>query len=59
MRTLIILTVVDIVALIAGLAIYLFIVGTQLKKVAANLEEAADLVWKIKDNAEVIEPAPI
>lgn len=57
MRTLIIWTVIDIVALIAGLAVYLFIVGTQLKKVAANLEEAADLVWKIKGNAEVIEPA--
>lgn len=56
-KTLQILTVVDIIALIAGLAIYLFIVGTQLKKVAGTLEEAADLVWKIKANAEVIEPA--
>jgi hypothetical protein len=54
--TLIMLTVVDIVLLIAGLAIYLFIVGRQLTKVATNLEEAADLVWKIKENAEVIEP---
>jgi predicted GNAT superfamily acetyltransferase len=57
MRTLVIWTVIDIVALIAGLAIYLLIVGIQLRKVAANLEEAADLVWKIKGNAEVIEPA--
>ena len=36
--TLIILTVVDIVLLIAGLAIYLFIVGSQLTRVAGKLE---------------------
>lgn len=56
MNNLILLTVIDIVLLIAGLAIYLYIVGRQLTKVATNLEEAADLVWKIKENAEVIEP---
>ncbi|HUW77369.1 MAG TPA: hypothetical protein VMV52_01305 [Candidatus Nanopelagicaceae bacterium] len=55
MRTLVVLSVVDIVLLIAGLAIYLYIVGTQLAKVATNLEEAADLVWQVKSNAEVIE----
>ena len=49
-------SVIDIVALIAGLAVYLFIVGKQLKAVAADLEEAADLVWKIKADAELIEP---
>ena len=56
MNTLIVLTVIDIVLLIAGLAIYLFIVGGQLTRVAQGLEEAADLVWDIKQNAEVIEP---
>jgi Na+(H+)/acetate symporter ActP len=56
MNNLVLLTVIDIVLLIAGLAIYLFIVGRQLTKVANNLEEAADLVWKIKENAEIIEP---
>ncbi|MEY4176378.1 MAG: hypothetical protein RI900_3543 [Actinomycetota bacterium] len=56
MNTLIVLTVIDIVLLIAGLAIYLFIVGGQLTRVAQGLEEAANLVWDIKKNAEVIEP---
>ena len=55
MNTLITLTVIDIVLLIAGLATYLFIVGAQLTKVAGKLEEAADLVWKVKQNAEPIE----
>ncbi len=49
-------SVINIVALIAGLAIYLYIVGRQLKTVAGNLEESADLVWDIKDDAEKIEP---
>ena len=47
MKSLQIFTVIDIIALIAGLAIYLFIVGKQLANVATNLEDAADLVWKI------------
>jgi hypothetical protein len=54
--TLIVLTVIDIVLLIAGLAVYLFIVGGQLSKVADGLEACADLVWDIKKNADVIEP---
>ena len=49
-------SVIDVALLIAGLAIYLFIVGSQLKKVAANLEESAELVWAIKNDAELIEP---
>ena len=49
-------SVADIVALIAGLAIYLYIVGSQLKAVATDLEECADLVWQIKKDAEAIEP---
>lgn len=54
--TLIILTVVDIVLLIAGLAIYLFIVGGQLTRVAGKLEECNEVVWAIKANAEPIRP---
>jgi hypothetical protein len=56
MSSLALWTVIDIVLLIAGLAIYLFIVGSQLKKIAGNLEESAELVWEIKKNAEAIEP---
>jgi len=48
-------TVIDIAGLIAGLAIYLFVVGGQLKKTATNLEEAAEIVWQIKKDAEAIE----
>jgi hypothetical protein len=55
MTTLIVLSVVDIVLLIAGLAFYLFVVGGQLARVATNLEECAELVRTIQHNAEVIE----
>ena len=44
MTTLVVLSVVDIVLLIAGLAFYLFVVGGQLTRVATDLEECADLV---------------
>ena len=54
MSTLALWSVLDVTALIAGLAVYLFIVGRQLTKVAGTLEEAADLVWEIKKDAEVI-----
>lgn len=54
MTTLVVLSVVDIVLLIAGLAFYLFVVGGQLTRVAGNLEECADIVWDIKKNAEPI-----
>jgi hypothetical protein len=53
---LVVLSVIDIALLIAGLAIYLFIVGGQLNRVAANLEECSDLVKEIVRNAEVIQP---
>ena len=56
MTTLIILSVVDIVLLIAGLAFYLFVVGGQLTRVAGELEECAQLVRTIERNADVIEP---
>jgi len=54
-NTLIVLTVVDIVLLIAGLAIYLWIVGTQLTRVATNLEECNQLVQAVGRNAADIE----
>ena len=56
MQTLVILSVVDIVLLIAGLALYLFIVGGQLGRIATNLEECSDLVREIGKNADKIEP---
>jgi hypothetical protein len=56
MKGLQIFSVIDIVALIAGLAIYLFIVGKQLAAVASKLEDAADIVWAIKKDADIIEP---
>jgi len=56
MSTSVLLTLVDIVALVAVLAGYLFVVGRQLSKVATTLEDAADLVWQIQANAHVIEP---
>jgi hypothetical protein len=54
--TLIVLSVVDIGLLIAGLAIYLYIVGGQLNRVATNLEQCSELVGNIVRDAEVIEP---
>ena len=56
MSSLALWSVINVAALIAGLAIYLFIVSSQLKKIAGNLEESADLVWDIKKDAEAIEP---
>ena len=56
MTTLVVLSVVDVVLLIAGLAFYLFVVGSQLTRVATNLEECRDLVRAVVRNAEVIEP---
>jgi hypothetical protein len=53
-NTLIVLSVVDIVLLIAGLAIYLYIVGAQLTRIAGNLEECSDLVASIGRNAAPI-----
>jgi hypothetical protein len=54
MTTFVVLSVVDIVLLIAGLAFYLYVVGGQLTRVATDLEECAEIVWDIKKNAEPI-----
>jgi hypothetical protein len=53
--TLVVLSVIDIVLLIAGLAVYLYIVGSQLGRVGEKLETSASLVWTIKRNAEPVE----
>jgi len=52
----VVLTVAAIGVLTGGLAFYLFWVGTLLNRVAANLEESADLVHEIDDHAKVIGP---
>ena len=54
MTVLVVLTVVDIALLIAGLAIYLFVVGSGLNSIATNLEECSDLVGEINANAATI-----
>ena len=55
MNGMVVFTVIDIVLLIAGLAIYLYIVGGQLTRIAGILEECSDLVWDVKRNAEPID----
>jgi hypothetical protein len=55
-NTFVVWSVVDIVALIAGLAVYLFIVGRQLARIATNLEECAQLVRAVEHNATLIDP---
>jgi hypothetical protein len=52
----VVLSIIDIALLIAGLAFYLFVVGSQLGRVATNLEECRDLVQEIVGNAEPIIP---
>jgi hypothetical protein len=56
MTLLVILTVVDVVLLVAGLAFYLFWVGTLLTRIAGNLEECAELVRTIVEHAKLIGP---
>jgi len=56
MTLLVVLTVIDIVLLIAGLAVYLFWVGTLLTKIAGNLEECSEIVGTIVDHAKLIGP---
>lgn len=52
----IVLTVVEIVVLIAGLAFFLFWIGSLLTRIAANLEASAELVRKIRADTEAIVP---
>jgi hypothetical protein len=56
MTVLVVLTVIVIVLLIAGLAVYLYWAGTLLDRIGAKLEGAADIVAGIVADAELIEP---
>src|SRR5216683_2886043 len=56
MTTLVVLTIVDVVLLVAGLAFYLYWVGTLLTRIAGNLEESAELVAAIVGHARLIGP---
>jgi hypothetical protein len=56
MTGLVVFTVIDIVLLIAGLAFYLYWVGTLLARIAANLEECAETVRTIVGHARLIGP---
>lgn len=55
MNGLVVFTVIDILALVAGLVFYLYVVGSQLKRVGTTLEECSELVWDVKRHAEVID----
>jgi len=56
MSLLVLLTVVDIVLLVAGLAFYLFWAGSLLSRIAGNLEQAAETVRTIHGHAKLIGP---
>jgi hypothetical protein len=56
MTGLVVFTVIDIVLLIAGLAFYLYWVGSLLTRIAGNLEECAETVRTIVGHAKLIEP---
>ena len=56
MTLLVVLTVVVIVALIAGLAVYLYWAGTLLDRIGAKLEAGAGLVRGIVADAGLIGP---
>ncbi len=56
MTVLVVLTVLEIVVLIAALAFYLFWVGTLLARIAGNLEECAEIVRGIVADAALIGP---
>ncbi len=56
MTGLVVFTVIDVVLLIAGLAFYLFWVGSLLTRIAGNLEECAEIVRTIVGHAKLIGP---
>ena len=56
MTGLVVFTVIDVLLLIAGLAFYLFWVGTLLARIAVNLEECAEIVREIVGHARLIGP---
>jgi hypothetical protein len=56
MTTLVVLSVVLIAVLIAGLAFFLFWVGTLLARIATNLEQCSETVGEIVEHAKLIGP---
>ena len=56
MTGLVVFTVIDIVLLVAGLAFYLYWVGTLLTRIAGNLKECAQIVQTIVGHAKLIGP---
>ena len=56
MTTLVVLTVVVTVALIAGLAFFLYWTGTLLNRIAGNLEESFEVAGGIVADAKLIGP---
>jgi hypothetical protein len=56
MTGLVVFSVIDVVLLVAGLAVYLFWVGSLLNRVAGNLEECAETVREIAGHAKLIGP---
>jgi hypothetical protein len=56
MTGMVVFTVIDILLLIAGLAFYLFWVGTLLARIAGNLEECSEIVQTIVGHATLIRP---
>ena len=54
--TLVVLSVVEIVLLVAVLAVYLYWVGTLLGRIAGNLEKCSESVKTIVDHAKLITP---
>jgi hypothetical protein len=56
MTVLVVLTVIVIVLLIAGLAVYLYWAGTLLDRIGAKLEAGVGLVDGIVDDARLIMP---
>ena len=56
MTGLVVFTVIDILLLVAGLAFYLYWVGTLLTRIAGNLEECAQIVQTIVGHAKLIGP---
>lgn len=56
MTTLVTFSVIAITLLIGGLAFFLYVLGSQLGRVATMLEECAAIVWKIERDTEAIGP---
>ena len=56
MTLLVVLSVLDIVLLIAGLAVYLWWAGTLLTRIASNLEDCAATAGLVLDHAKLIRP---